>query len=343
MGTFAHALTQVLKLTLSHSFGLWRNAPPGRRFEVLRKTRKAARLRPAAPSRYFDVGEFKSFEQFEIKYRQLAEELGCAGKVPAPGEMDFLRAMVALDNVRYTGGIGSRDYFFLTALVSILAPRRVIEIGTLTGFSTAIIAAAIHRQHGPVVAGIDDPGIPSGRNDVTVDTIDSQTHCIIDKTRPIGFEIPDLVPDLVSSVRIHTGRESDFVREIAAPGEFGLAFIDADHRHPWPLLDVLRLAPYMESGGWISLHDIQLGTYGKTERASGNEFESGTPFGAEWLFERWPFRKIRSFHIGAIELPQRKDALIPFALTLMDEPFEVTAKAAKRARGALYESFAGLL
>jgi hypothetical protein len=144
-------------------------------------------------------------------------------------------------------------------------------------------------------------------------------------------------------VRIHTGRESDFVREIAAPGEFGLAFIDADHRHPWPLLDVLRLAPYIESGGWILLHDIQLGTHGQAERDAGKPLEGGTPFGAEWLFERWPFRKIRSFHIGAIELPARKDSLIPFALELMDEPFEVTSKAAQRVSRALYASFAKLL
>lgn len=331
MGALAHALAQVLKLSLSHSFGLWRHAPPGRRFEVLRKAREAARRLPVPGSpRYFDVGEFRNWEQFEIKYRQLAEELGYSGKVPAPGEVDFLHQMVALDDVRYPGGIGSRDYFFLTALVSILAPRRVIEIGTLTGFSTAIIAAAIHRQHGK-------------NSDVAVETIDSHTHCSIDTTRPIGFEIPDLVPDLVSSVRIHTGRESDFVREIAAPGEFGLAFIDADHRHPWPLLDVLRLAPYIVSGGWVLLHDIQLGTYGQAEREAGKELEGGTPFGAEWLFERWPFRKIRSFHIGAIELPPRKDALVPFALNLMEEPFELTGKAAKRTRRALYQTFVELI
>ena len=331
MGAFAHALAQVLKLSLSHSLGLWRNAPSGRGFEVLRKTREAVRRQPVPGSpRYFDVGEFRNWEQFESKYRQLAEELGHSGKVPAPGEVDFLHKMVDLDDVRYPGGIGSRDYFFLTCLVSILAPRRVIEIGTLTGFSTAIIAAAIYHQHGK-------------NSEIAVETIDSHTHCIIDKTRPIGFEIPDLVPDLVSSVRIHTGRESDFVREIAPPGEFGLAFIDADHRHPWPLLDVLRLAPYIESGGWVLLHDIQLGTYGKAERDAGKELEGGTPYGAEWLFERWPFRKIRSFHIGAIELPQRKDALIPFALSLMEEPFELTGKAAKRARRALYESFSYLV
>jgi predicted O-methyltransferase YrrM len=321
----------LVKLSLSHYLNLWRAAPSGRQLEVVRHVRRSLlREEPAVAARYFDVGEFRNWEQFEIKYRELAEELGHHGKVPAPGEVDFLHKMVALDDVRYPGGIGSRDYFFLTCLVSILAPRRVIEIGTLTGFSTAIIAAAIHRQHGI-------------RNEITVETIDSDTHCSIDQSRPIGFEIPQLIPDLVSTVRVHTGRESDFIRELAARNEFGLAFIDADHRHPWPLLDVLRLAPFVRSGGWILLHDIQLGTYGKAECDAGNELEGGTPYGAEWLFERWPFRKIRSFHIGAIELPLHKDALIPFALELMEEPFELTGKAAKRVRHALYESFADLV
>ena len=307
-----------------------RYGPRARRLELARKFRRLPEQEESAGvRRYFDIGEFKSFEQFEIKYRQLAAELDHPGKIPAPGELDFLHAMVDRDDIRHPGGIGSRDYFFLTALVSILAPRRVIEIGTLTGFSAAIIAAAIHRQHG-------------GTDRVTVETIDAHTQCSIDQTRPIGFEIPELIPDLVSTVRVHTGHESDFVRELAARDEFGLAFIDADHRHPWPLLDVLRLAPYVKGGGWILLHDIQLGTYGKDQRAAGQSLEGGTPYGAEWLFDRWPFRKIRSFHIGAIELPSSKDALIPFALDLMQEPFEITGKSAQRARRALYESFTEL-
>lgn len=325
-----------MKLSLSRYLDLIRYGPRGRRFEFAGKIhRLGQQAGPTADGRCFDIGEFQSFEQFEIKYRQLAAELGYPGKIPAPGELDFLHAMVARDDIRHPGGIGSRDYFFLTALVSILAPRRVVEIGTLTGFSAAIIAAAMDRQHGG--------GTPSSGHGITVETIDAHTQCCIDETRPIGFEIPELIPGLVSTVRVHTGRESDYVGEIAARDEFGLAFIDADHRHPWPLLDVLRLAPYVPGGGWILLHDIQLGTYGQDQRAAGQKLEGGTPFGAEWLFERWPFRKIRSFHIGAIELPKRKDVLIPFALELMQEPFEITGKAAQRARRALYESFQFLL
>jgi predicted O-methyltransferase YrrM len=320
-----------LKFSFARYFDALRYAPRGHRLEVARKIQRAVTNPPSSETgAYFDIGEFKSFEQFETKYRTLAAELGCAGKIPPPGELDFLHAMVDLDDVRYPGGIGSRDYFFLTALVSILAPRRVVEIGTLTGFSAAIIAAAIHRQHG-------------SSNGITVETIDARTHCSIDETRPIGFEIPELIPELVSNVRVHTERESDFVRELGTRDKFGLAFIDADHRHPWPLLDVLRLAPYVQGGCWIVLHDIQLGTYGRKAEEAGETLEGGMPYGAEWLFDRWPFRKIRSFHIGAIELPERKGALVPFALNMMEEPFEVTGKAAKRIRRALYQSFAELI
>ncbi|MDP9004510.1 MAG: class I SAM-dependent methyltransferase, partial [Verrucomicrobiota bacterium] len=239
-----------MKFSFAQYFTAFRSAASGHRLEAVRKLHcLPPSLPPGTAARYFDVGEFKSFEQFEIKYRELAAELGCPEKIPAHGEMDFLHAMVDLDDVRYPGGIGSRDYFFLTALVSILAPRRVMEIGTLTGFSAAIIAAAIYRQHGK-------------RDGISVETLDLRTECSIDETRKIGFEIPELIPDLASTVRVHTQRESDFARELGARDEFGLAFIDADHRHPWPLLDVLRLAPYVQRGGWILLHDIQLGTHG---------------------------------------------------------------------------------
>ena len=37
------------------------------------------------------------------------------------------------------GAIGLEDSFFLTAFASILAPRRVVELGTLTGFSAALL------------------------------------------------------------------------------------------------------------------------------------------------------------------------------------------------------------
>jgi predicted O-methyltransferase YrrM len=319
-----------LKFLLSHYGNAFWHAPSGRRLEVIRNLRNAlADPEPTATGECIDLGEIRTFEDFETKYRTLAAVLGHGAKTPPPGEIEFLRRMVEWEPRRPPGGISGQDYFFLTALVSILAPHRVIEIGTLTGFSAAIIAAAIHRQHGKT-------------GTIAVETIDASTQCIVQETRPVGFEIPELIPELASTVRVHPGRKSDFVRELSAAGKFGLGFIDADHRHPWPLLDVLRLAPALQTGGWIVLHDIQLATYGRERREAGQPLEGDTPYGAECLFARWPFRKISSAHIGAIELPRRQSTLIPFALSLMERPYEVPGKAAKRVRRELYKSFVEL-
>ena len=238
--------------------------------------------------------------------------------------------MVDLDDVRYPGGIGARDYFFLTALVSILAPRRVIEIGTLTGFSAAIIAAAIHRQHG-------------NSGEISVETIDARTHCIIDETRPIGFEIPELIPDLASTVRVHTGANRispanwEHATNLVLPSLMPITVIPGR----CSMCSGSRLMS--KAGDGSCCMTFNWARIGKKLREAGQPLEGETPYGAEWLFDRWPFRKIRSAHIGAVGLPSRKAALIPFALTLMEEPFEVAGKAAKRARRALYQSFAELI
>ena len=250
--------------------------------------------------------------------------LGHAGKSPPPGEVEFLHAM-AHRSTWYPLAIGASDFFFLTAFVGILAPTRVIEIGTLTGFSAAIIAAALSRQHGKNGAAI-------------VDTIDVRPTCLIDETQPTGFEIPRLIPDLTPMVRLHIPHDSSFVAELAQPNELQIVFVDADHRHPRVLLDVLRVAPYVCAGGWMVLHDIQLGTIGRRMKEAGEPTPWGAPHGAEWLFDRWPFGKINGGNIGAIQLPNDKSMLIPFALNLMAVPYEIDGKAALRAQRALYQS-----
>ena len=88
---------------------------------------------------------------------------------------------------------------------------------------------------------------------------------------------------------------------------------------------------------------IQLGTYGQAERDAGKQLDGGTPYGAEWLFDRWPFQKISGGNIGAVQLPEQKSALIPLTLRLMSTQFEISDKHARSARRALYEGLGGLL
>lgn len=309
-----------------------RYAPRGRRIALAWQT--LAALFAEIPAARTEEATFRSPNEYLPAYARLAALLGVREQIPPPGEVEFLQAM--LERSPQPGGvIVWTDFYFLTAFVSILAPARVIEIGTLTGFSAAVIAAALDRRHGR-------------ENPAFVDTIDLRSRCLIDETRATGFEIPELIPNFTWRARLHIPHDSSFVRELARPNELELGFIDADHRHPWPLLDLLRLAPFVRSGGWIVLHDIQLGTTGRSMAAAGKPFRWGAPDGAEKLFARWPFRKISGGNIGAVQMPNDKRALVPFAMRLMAEPFEIesgateTAKS-KRARRAFYQSLSDLV
>ncbi|MBA3961108.1 MAG: class I SAM-dependent methyltransferase [Chthoniobacterales bacterium] len=289
--------------TLRHaSFSSWPT--------LLRKWAEARR--EVLPPSRAEICEFPSIESYEKSYAQLAAILGQSRKKPPPNEQSFLLRMKHRRAV-YPGALGLEDCYFLTAFAGILAPKRIVEIGTLTGFSAAVLAGALARTHGDNAS-------------VRLDTIDTRAQCLVEETRPTGFEIAELVPELESMVRVHVPHDSALVRQLAQRDELELVFIDANHCHPYPLLDLLRLAPFTRRGGWTVLHDIRL----------------GEPAGAQWLFESWPFRKISGGNIGAIQLPPNKTVLIPFALRLMSRPFEITGARANRLRSALLESLGNL-
>jgi len=274
------------------------------------------------------VCEFDSLENYEMQYGRLAQLLGDDKSVPPSGETGFLSSIQ--NRATHPGTIDLPEFLFLTAFASIIAPKRAIEIGTLAGFSAALIAAALHRKH-------------TDKKGIFVDTIDRNTRSTIDASKPVGFQIPEIIPGLPDAVRVHAPADSARVRELALPDELEFVFIDADHQHPRPLLDLLRVAPYVRSGGWVLLHDITLGSMGVTAKKRGETLQYRPSFGAEWLFEAWPFRKISNGNIGAIQMPGKKTAIIPMALRLMRLPFEMSVSSHRKLQHALDESIVELL
>ncbi len=304
----------------------FRELPQNRRWKLLKQLLPLLRHEP--PNSSAESCVFASLANYPLDYSRLAALLDQPGKTPPRDEVEFLRSMLNRPT-HYYGAIGVSDFLFITAFAGILAPIRVIEIGTSTGFSAVILAAALRRRHG-------NDGLAK------VDTIDLRQKCLIDENQLTGFEIPTLVPDLAQMIRLHVPHDSSLVAELAQPNELPMIFVDADHRHPRVLLDVLRVAPYVSNGGWIVLHDIRLGTIGEEMRAAGKPIPSRMPYGAQWLFDRWPFRKIEGGNVGAIQLPNDRKALIPFALRFMSVPFELEGKAETRACRALYQGLGEL-
>jgi len=275
-----------------------------------------------------DICEFGSLKNYETSYRRLAQLLGRNEKIPPPGEIGFLDSIQ--NRGAHPGTISLREFLFLTAFTSILAPQHAIEVGTLAGFSAALITAAIHRQH-------------PNRKGILVDTIDRNTHSVVEPDKLVGFQIPDIIPDFPNAVHVHAPADSSAIGEFARRDEVELVFIDADHQHPRPLLDLLRAAPYVRNGGWILLHDIKLGMMGLKPGEVDHKLSAAAAYGAEWLFDYWPFRKIAGGNIGAVQLPSRKAAVIPTALRLMTRPFEMRTTSHAKIRGALYDCLAELL
>lgn len=272
--------------------------------------------------------EFDSLKNYETSYRRLARLLGRNENCPPAGEIEFL---LSVENCAvHPGTISLREYLFLSAFASIVAPEWAVEIGTLAGFSAAIIAAALHRRH-PHQKG------------VFVDTIDRNTHSVVDPDKPVGFQIRDIIPNFADAVRVRAPADSAVMGDLARRDELQLIFIDADHQHPRPLLDLLRAAPYVRSGGWILLHDIKLGTIGRTGAEIDHKLAVAASFGAEWLFAYWPFRKIAGGNIGAVQMPAPKAAIVPTALRLLKLPFEMKVSSHARLRRQLYESLLPLV
>ena len=268
--------------------------------------------------------KIQSYQEYELGYRKLATTLGRASSKPAPGELELLRLLIDR-RTNPVGSLGIPDCLFMTAFVSIIRPRRMIEIGTGSGFSSALLACAIDPRR-------TDSCTPC------VDTLDAHATYFGDRELPVGFEVPRLISEFPRAVRIHAPRESDYIQNLAFPNELDMAFIDANHQHPCPLLDLLRLVPYVRSGGWILLHDIRLGTLVEESRKNGVPVAYEPVFGAEWLFDEWPWTKIDGGNIGAIQLPMERKAIWGPVRRLMKRPFEVCEQSYRRLRDEVSEA-----
>jgi hypothetical protein len=118
-------------------------------------------------------------------------------------------------------------------------PKVFIEIGTASGFSTAMFAKAMALVGGEKLLSFD-----------------VSATWYVDQSKPVGFLARDLglnaVP--ISFIQGTSAKVSAHVEL----GTVGGAFVDGSHYHPWPTIDTLILMPFMEIGGFIGHHDLNL-------------------------------------------------------------------------------------
>ena len=191
--------------------------------------------------------------------------------------------------------ISHRDAQFLLRRILDSGPQVVVEIGTSTGVSTAIVCHALSLA---AEAGIID-------SEFQVRTYDILERFAADETRRIGDAAREMLPaTLLTSIVFRDLVTAGAVREDFDPDSLDFVFIDADHRHPWPALDMLAILGSLRSGAEVVLHDINLPEH----------VPDDPHWGAKFLFDALEVEKLADDgdsvpNIGSVWVPADKEDL----------------------------------
>jgi Methyltransferase domain len=251
--------------------------------------------------------------RYASDYARLGAALGVPGAAPAPGELEFLASVTSRD-WQGVGMLATPEIFFAAAVTSILAPPVAFEIGTAAGFSAAILAKVLALRESECGAPGSGP---------LVHTIDKRVDFVFDPTQPIGCAIDLVAPEIRRRITIHPRQDSAFCASLTKNDELRFAFVDGNHRHPWPLTDVLRIQDLMASG-WILMHDVDLPAVIEQARRAGHGYDVTPVYGAKHVFDFWPAEKIRSGNIGAVKIPRDRRSLGELVAKLRELPAEVS-------------------
>ncbi|MEM9795178.1 MAG: class I SAM-dependent methyltransferase [Pseudomonadota bacterium] len=167
---------------------------------------------------------------------------------------------------KFGGPITAGDAFFMAAFMSAMQPKGMLEVGVCSGVSSAFILYAADKL------GLLKPGKTFLQS---VDLLKYHGEEGHEVGRVVGMNYPSLAENW----KLHTGTttpelvfdSNDFKDAIDDLGAT-LAFIDANHMHPWPALDVLSISKLLPAQSWIMMQDVQL-----MERWLANCVELGVP------------------------------------------------------------------
>ncbi|MFT3829173.1 MAG: class I SAM-dependent methyltransferase [Opitutaceae bacterium] len=205
------------------------------------------------------------------------------------------------------GKISHEDACFLAELLESGLSRPMIEIGVASGWSSAVLLHLLQRCP------------PADGDQVWLHSYDVGEWCYFDRSRRVGAAVREVAPLLESHWRLHVGNAIDAgLRHREQKAD--VAFIDADHRHPWATVDLLALLPALAPNAWVALHDVNL-----PEIAAEPEWRV---YGPKHLFDLWPWEKRlaegRQRNIGAVRVPAEHGQVRQFCATVFDRPWETT-------------------
>jgi predicted O-methyltransferase YrrM len=147
------------------------------------------------------------------------------------------------------GSLSHSDTRFLFGTALNAGTGLVVEIGTGSGFSATVLCYALNFAH---QAGRIGP-------DFQVVSYDINRTVNRDPSRRVGDAAREQLPaELLEHVTFRNPAYAADLRHDFAPNEIELLFIDANHRHPWPSLDLYAAIDTIAPRATVVLHDINL-------------------------------------------------------------------------------------
>jgi hypothetical protein len=227
---------------------------------------------------------------------------------PSADGTEFVRSVYSAPDWA-TGYIAMPDAAFLFDLVATAAPETIVEIGVASGVSTVFLLRTIERL-----------GLATN-----LCSFDSLPFFYADRSKRVGQFVYDVFGEKPPNLRLFAevpALEAAARLNAAGIHAASLGFIDANHDHPWPCLDLLSVLPALQPGAWVALHDINL-------PAINPAFPS---FGPHYLFYDWPgpSRVHRSSdtlpNIGAIRLFDDPRETIDAVLSILERRWDATIR-----------------
>ncbi len=223
----------------------------------------------------------------------------------------------------FGGPITAGDAFFMAAYLAAFKPKSVIEIGVCSGVSSAFLLYAgdklgLRKRGGTFLHSVDLLKFHGAEK--------NEVGRVVGMNYPSLAESWDLMVEVTAPELVEN--RQDLIKKIEASGPT-LAFIDANHLHPWPSIDVLSVAKLLPKDSWIMLQDTQL-----MERWLANCVERGVPSpkpcrGPNLTTLLWPGSKVAGwdmcYNMGAVKLNVSEAQKLEFTTQILKYPAETGA------------------
>jgi predicted O-methyltransferase YrrM/septal ring factor EnvC (AmiA/AmiB activator) len=243
----------------------------------------AAAEAPDAPARAAGVRQPRRHNS-EVDWDAV---IGCQPDAFSDGLYEKIPAWV-------TGSLSHEDARFLFRQALSCAPDVAIEIGTASGYSTALLVHALNFAR---AAGMTS-------SDWEVVTYDIDPNLYFDRTKRVGDAAREILDvELLARIRFRNPATAVDVRKDHALDSIPFLFLDASHAHPWPTLDLLATLECLSPGAVVVLHDINLPVLHPEHQAWGVKYV----FDALNIEREVPASSVPN--IGAIRIPIDKQPL----------------------------------